>query len=41
MKNTVDDFNKLIFLEKTILILILLLPFALSLSIFVADFINH
>ena len=37
MKNTVDDFNKLIFLEKTILFLILLLPFALSLSIFVAD----
>ena len=37
MKNIVNDFNKLIFLEKIILILVLLLPFALCLSIFVAD----
>ena len=37
MINIVNDFNKLIFLEKIILFLILLLPFALSLSIFVAD----
>ena len=37
MKNIVNDFSKLIFLEKIIFILILLLPFALCLSIFVAD----
>ena len=37
MKNMVNDFSKLIFLEKIILILVLLLPFALCLSIFVAD----
>tara|TARA_B100000963_G_scaffold359580_1_gene387290 strand:+ start:76 stop:1425 length:1350 start_codon:yes stop_codon:yes gene_type:complete len=37
MKNIVNDFNKLIFLEKIVLILVLLLPFALCLSIFVAD----
>ena len=37
MKNIVNDFNKLIFLEKIILILVLLLPLALCLSIFIAD----
>ena len=37
MKNIVNDFSKFIFLEKVILILVVLLPFALCLSIFIAD----
>ena len=37
IKNIVNDFSKLIFLEKIIFILVLLLPFALCLSIFIAD----
>ncbi len=38
MKSIINNFNKLIFLEKIVLILVLLIPFALSLSIFIADF---
>ena len=37
MKNLVNDFTKLLFLEKIVLILILLLPFSLLISIFIAD----
>ena len=37
MKNLVSDFTKLLFLEKIVLILILLLPFSLLMSIFIAD----
>ena len=37
MKNIIDNFNKIIFLEKVVLILVFLLPFALLLSIFIAD----
>ena len=37
MENIIKDFNKIIFLERIVLILVLLLPFALSLSIFIAD----
>ena len=37
MKDIIDSFKKITFLEKVVLILTLLLPFALSLSIFIAD----
>ena len=37
MKNLVNDFTKLLILEKIVLILILLLPFSLLISIFIAD----
>ena len=37
MKNLVNNFTKLLFLEKIVLILILLLPFSLLISIFIAD----
>ena len=37
MRNIIDSFNKIIFLEKVVLILVFLLPFALLLSIFIAD----
>ena len=37
MRNIIDSFNKIIFLEKVVLILVFLLPFALLLSILIAD----